>query len=77
MKRRCQEGVGNNVRHAQILSYDEDDLMWRNSILGVDDPVKLLKMLVFVLGMSCALRAGKEHRSLRSIGFNSSDVTAS
>ena len=28
-------------------------------------------MLLFVLGIACALRAGKGHRSLRSIGFQS------
>ena len=27
--------------------------------------------MVFSLGMSCALCAGKEHRALRSMGFNS------
>ena len=42
-----------------------------NGFLGKSNPEQLLNTVVFVLGLSCALRAGKEHRQLRSFGFNS------
>lgn len=71
MKNRCQWGLGNEVRQAQVISFAEEDIMWEKGVLGVDTPDKLLKTLVYMLGLSCALRAGKEHRALRSIGRNS------
>ena len=39
--------------------------------LGSSNPEQLLYTVLFVLGLNCALHAGKEHRSLRSIPFNS------
>ena len=71
MKLRCQQGVGNTVCQAEVLAYDDEELLWSKGILGIDNPNKLLKTLVFILGMHCALRTGKEHRSLHSIGFES------
>ena len=67
MKRRCQDGLGNTIRQAQVLSYKDEEMLWSLGILGTDNPTKLVNMLVFVLGINCALRAGKEHRSLRII----------
>lgn len=45
--------------------------MWQKGILGVDTPQKLLHTLVYLLGLSCALRAGKEHQVLRALDRNS------
>lgn len=71
MKVRCQSGLGNNVRQAQVITFQEEDIMWNTGVLGVDSLQKLLDTLVYLLGLSCALRAGKEHRVLRSVGRNS------
>lgn len=71
MKVRCRSGLGNNVKQAQVITFQEEDLMWSKGILGVDTPQKLLDTLVYMLGLSCALRAGKEHRALRSLDHNS------
>ena len=43
----------------------------KNGILGVHNPEVLLNTVVYILGLHCALRAGKEHRSLRRIPFQS------
>ena len=37
--------------------------------MGTGDPSTLLNTVVFILGKGCALRAGKEHRSLRAPPF--------
>ena len=53
------------------MSFSDDEFLWMNGFLGKDNPEQLLNTLVFVLGLSCALRSGKEHYQLRSFGFNS------
>ena len=71
MKERCSMNVGGPTRKADVLSQVNIDILWENCILGVDNPDQLLTTTFFMIGMSCALRAGKEHQKLRSIGFNS------
>ena len=71
MKERALSGVGSCVKQAEVLSFSDEDYLWLNGFLGTDNPTQLLNTVVFLLGMSCTLRAGKEHRSLRSFGFNS------
>lgn len=71
MKTRCRSGLGNSVRQAEVITFEEEDLMWQKGVLGTDTPQKLLGMLVYLLGLSCALRAGKEHRVLRALDRNS------
>ena len=39
--------------------------------VGDNNPTQLLHSVFFLVGISCALRAGKEHQKLRSILFNS------
>ena len=69
MKKRCSDGIGNSVKQAQVITYDEENLSWEMGLLGRENPQQLVETLIFVIGMSCALRAGKEHHSLRSPGF--------
>ena len=71
MKQRVSDGVGISVRQAQVLSFTDEDFLWSNGFLGMSNPEQLLNTVVFMLGLSCALRAGKEHRALRSFGFDS------
>ena len=71
MKKRTEDGVGNSVRRAHVLSFTDEDLLWSLGFLGTHDPFVLMNTVVFLLGMTCALRAGQEHRKLRSIPFRS------
>ena len=71
MKIHYQQGVGNKVRQAEIVSFSDEELMWSLGLLGMHNPQGLLNTLVYSLGLHCALHAGKEHRVLRSIPFNS------
>ena len=47
MKLRCQEGYGNVVKQAEVLSYKDEDILWQIGVLGTDNPTKLMKTLVF------------------------------
>ena len=71
MKERCSNGIGSTVRQAQVLSLSDEEFLWVNGFLGTENPTQLLNTVVFLLGMTCVLRAGKEHRSLHSFGFSS------
>ena len=71
MKERTALGLGNNVRQAQVVGLNDEESMWKSGILGCHNPQVLLNTIVYLLGLHCALRAGKEHRGLRSLPFNS------
>ena len=67
MKGCVAAGVGTKVRQAEVLTFSDEDLFWSLGVLGYHNPEALLHNVVFSLGLNCALRAGKEHRVLRSI----------
>ena len=71
MKERNSQLVGYGVRKAEVISAIDQDILWSLGLLGVDGPEQLLNTVVFTIGLSCALRAGQEHRKLRSIPFRS------
>ena len=65
MKKHTTDGIGIVTKQAEVLSFSDEDFLWCNGCLGVSNPQQLLNTVLFSLGLSCALRAGKEHRSLR------------
>ena len=71
MKARVASGIGISVRQAQVLLATDEDYLWSLGYLGSSYPDQLLSMLVFCVGKGFALRAGKEHRALRAIPFDS------
>ncbi len=48
----------------------EEDKMCKDGILGEDSPEKLRNTVMYLLGLSCALCGGQEHRDLRVPGFD-------
>ena len=38
MKERAESGLGNVVRQAEVLSYDQESLLWDNGFLGTENP---------------------------------------
>ena len=69
MKQCVAEGVGLSTKQAQVLSISDEEFLWLNGYLGKSNPEQLLNTVVFMLGLSCALRAGKEHCQLCSLGL--------
>ncbi|XP_048239442.1 uncharacterized protein KIAA1958-like [Haliotis rufescens] len=70
MKSLAKQGIGIEKRQANVVSDDQEDILWEKGMLGEDTPQKLLDTLVYLIGLNCALRAGDEHRNLR-VGPNS------
>ena len=71
MKDHAVRGIGNSVHKAQVLTFTDKDLLWSLGLLGSHNPQVLLDTVIVKLGLTCALCAGKEQRSLRSIPFRS------
>ena len=71
MKDRCARGIAmlwNKLKSSGLLMKNYFGLMvfWALTILN-----NFLILYSFMLGLTCTLRTGKEHRSLHSPGFNS------
>ena len=56
--------IGTNIRKAEVSTFMDEDLFWSLGLLGTHSPDVLVHTVLFLLGMSCALHAGKEHRNL-------------
>ncbi len=71
MKERVQKGIGVTVKKTSVLSYEDEEKLWRLGLLGRYNPEQLVRTVIFLLGLHLALRAAKEHCVLRSPGFDS------
>ena len=71
MKSRYEASVGQKVHKAEIITEEDEEILWALGILGTSNPQVLLNTLVYMIGLHCALQAGNEHRVLRSIPFDS------
>ena len=71
MKLRVQAGVGLSVKQTEVLSVTDEDYLWSLGFLGTANPDQLLNTVVLCVSKGFALCAGKEHRALRGIPFNS------
>ena len=71
MKLRTASGIGISVKKADIISKTDEDILWNTGVLGSESPEQLLYTVLYLVGLHCALRAGKEHHNLRAIPFNS------
>ena len=64
MKRLTVKGLGCEIKQAETITDDEEQLMWTKGVLGDTDRKTLLNTLFFLIGKSFVLRSGEEHRSL-------------
>ena len=55
MKRLQSKGVGSKTKQADILSVDEEELLWEGGYLGDSTPQSLLDTMVFCNGLYFAL----------------------
>ncbi len=69
MKEKNRAGLG-KVQSAAVISDDLEEKMWREGVLGEDQPKQLCDTVLYLLGVNLALRGGEEHKRLRRPGFN-------
>ena len=60
MKENASMGLGRVVKLAQAFEFSAIEKMWNSGVLGEDSPQQLSDTVLFLLGLNCALRAGKE-----------------
>ena len=64
MKERHCAGLGKR-RSSDIISLDHENKLFNRGVLGDSSPEQLLKTVIYMVGMHCALRGGSEHSNLR------------
>ena len=64
MKQRQKQGLGCNPNQANLVEREQEEFLWTNNILGMENPKKLICSLIYLLGVNLMLRAS-EHRLLR------------
>ena len=64
-----QEGVGTVVKHAAVVTSDEEDMLWQSKVIGEHSPVSLQRAVFFYVGKAFCLRGGQEQRALKLSQF--------
>ncbi len=69
MKRRSLDRVTKPIKAAEPITLEDEETLWGMHILGEESPDQLRDTVLFLVGLTFALRGGKEHRALRAPGF--------
>lgn len=64
MKEASKTGLGSLHRGADIISQEQESILWIKGLLGSYTPTKMLYTLVYSFGFNFASRIGQEHRHL-------------
>ncbi len=59
------QGIGIQVKHAEIFTKEDEGKLWDSGVLGYSNPKSLQNAAFYVIGKFFALRGGNEHRNLR------------
>ena len=60
-----QEGVRVEVKHATLITLEEERMLWEQGVLGADCLKSLLHAVFYLNGVNLCLRGGSEHRNLK------------
>ena len=59
------QGVGRQTKHAETISSEEEDQLWRVGVMDTNTPTGLQNAAFFIVGKMFCLRGGQEHRGLQ------------
>ena len=66
------DGVGAVVKHAPIVTSEEESMLWDSKVLGVHTPLALVRAVFFYVGKAFCIRGGQEQRQLKRSQFKRS-----
>ena len=59
------EGIGKQIKHAEIFTSDNEVKLWESGVVGLSTPTSLQNAVFYTIGKMFCLRGGQEHRSLK------------
>lgn len=59
------EGIGRQTKHAEVISLEEEEKLWKSQVMNLERPRGLLNAAFYIAGKMFCLRGGQEHRELR------------
>jgi len=62
-----EAGVGASVKHHEVISREEENMLWSKGIVGITSPKALVHAVFF--GKYLYLRGGREHKELKLSQF--------
>ena len=72
-KELSKEGVATQTKHTEIVTKEEESLLWSTGVLGLHTPKSLLNAVFYCNGKNFCLRGGQEHRELKLSQFRRAD----
>jgi len=72
-----EEGVGAFTKEAEIISIEDEQVIWQKNVMGTHSPKALLYAVFFANGKNLCLRGGQEHHTLKisQLVFGKEDKT--
>jgi len=58
-------GIGREIKHARVLTKDDEDKLWRTGVMGTKTPKALQNAVFYTVGKMFSLCGGDEMRSLK------------
>lgn len=58
-------GIGREVKHARVLTKEDEDRLWRTGVMGTTTPKALQNAAFYTVGKMFSLRGGVEMRNLK------------
>ncbi|ESO98024.1 hypothetical protein LOTGIDRAFT_77804, partial [Lottia gigantea] len=58
-------GLGINTKKSEVITIEQEEILWSKGLLGESNPQQILDTLLFLFGLHFALRAAQEHGNLR------------
>ena len=65
-----EQGVGAKVKHAAVISYEEESALWDRGVVGAHSTKALLNAVFYMNGKVLCLRGGQEHKNLKLSQFS-------
>lgn len=65
MKALKRDGIGIEKKQAEPISNNEEDILWKEGLLGDKTPNVLVDTIIWMCGIYFALRGGAELRDLK------------